>query len=145
MADEQQVFRPAIERPHPTYNAGKQRIYTFKNGYGASAVQGNDECCRNLGLPTEGLFGLFGHGLHGDEYNNTWEVAIIWFDPERDGSYDIVYDTPITEDVIGHVNDELLQQLLRQIAALPPRTTKPLTFQERMNAKYGIEIKENER
>lgn len=36
---------------------------------------------------------------------------------------EIVYDTPITDDVIGHLTPEGVTELMAQIAALPPRTS----------------------
>ena len=69
---------------------GIQRIYRFENNYGASVI------CH------EGSYGCKGH---------KWELAVLYGD-------DITYDTPITDDVIGHLNDEQVPECLAKINAL---------------------------
>lgn len=76
-----------------------KHIYRFKNGYGASVVMMN-RC----------MFGTYG----ADE--NLWELAVLKFD--ENGENNIVYDTPITNDVIGWCNDDKIEQLLHAIAKL---------------------------
>ena len=70
---------------------GRQKLYHFKNGYGASVVK------------HEGSYG----GKSG-----LWELAVL----DAEGS--LCYDTEITDDVIGHLNDPQVDQLLNQIANL---------------------------
>ena len=77
-------------RPHP-FMAGEQTVYRFPNGYGASVIPVMDYL-------TDGIV----EGLH--------EVAIIKDD-------EIVYDTPLTDDVI-RVETEGLPALLDSIATL---------------------------
>lgn len=67
--------------------------YTFKNGYGASVIS---------------------HG-YGSE-SGLLELAVI---DARSGR--IVYDTPITDDVVGWLKPEDVRELLDRIEALPPR------------------------
>jgi len=69
----------------------EQRIYEFANGYGASVIRGP-------------------HTYGGPEY---FEVAVL-----RGGH--ICYDTPITDDVIGWLTEEMVQETLGRIAALTP-------------------------
>lgn len=79
-------------------NGGKQRVYRFDNDYGASVVRHRFSYGREQGL---------------------WELAVIRFygpDPE---DFDLTYATPITSDVVGHLAETAVQDLLEQIQALP--------------------------
>ena len=73
---------------------GVRRKYTFDNGYGASVVRHRYSYGADEGL---------------------WELAVIGPDGH------LVYDTPITEDVEGHLTEEDVDALLERIAALPPK------------------------
>lgn len=65
-----------------------QTIYKFPNGYGASIIK------------IEYIyFGI--------------EIAVLKFDKE--GNWDIDYSTPITNDVIGGLNEEERDDVLQQI------------------------------
>ncbi|EAC3116249.1 hypothetical protein ABX09_12660 [Listeria monocytogenes] len=68
----------------------EQILYKFPNNYGASVVSGP-----------------FTYGL---------ELAVIFFSNEN---WDIDYDTPVTNDVLGHLNKESLKQALEDIYNLP--------------------------
>lgn len=72
-------------------NYGVQKIYKFPNGYGASVI-------RNP----------FSYG--GDE--GLWEIAVL----DKEGN--LTYETPITNDVIGHLNDDEVIEVLKQIKEL---------------------------
>jgi len=72
------------------YRTGRQKRYTFRNGYGASVV--TDGGKRDL-----------------------WELAVL-----KDGG--LCYDTDITNDVIGRLNDPEVDQLLERIANLEETT-----------------------
>lgn len=82
------MYTPMIDRPA---NGGTQKIYRFRNGYGASLVQHQ-----------------FSYGL---------EMAVLIFNEE--GKYRLCYSTPITNDVLGHLEESEIQPLLKQIDALP--------------------------
>ena len=69
----------------------RQKIYKFPNGYGASVIKGP----YSYGGP-DGL----------------WELAVM------DQNENLCYTTPITEDVIGKLNDPEVDCLLRQIKKL---------------------------
>lgn len=77
---------------------GSQRIYSFKNGYGASVV-----CHKHSYGGKDGLY----------------ELAVL-----RDG--EIVYNTPVTNDVIGWLSMEEAEQVLQQVKNLcwPDRRTR---------------------
>ena len=65
-----------------------QTIYKFPNGYGASVIKLNYI-----------YFGI--------------EIAVLRFD--ENGNWDIDYSTPITNDVIGGLNEETRDDVLQQI------------------------------
>ena len=76
-------------RAHP--EGGIQKRYTFPNGMGASVVM------------HPGSYG-FVRGL--------WELAVL----DREGN--IAYDTPITDDVLGHLTETKVEETLQEIASL---------------------------
>ena len=80
-----------------TYVGGIQKLYRFENEYGASVIKG------------EGTYG-FSEGL--------WELAVIRFTGKDMDSFDIVYDTPITGDVIGYLTETEVNDLLTRIENL---------------------------
>jgi len=86
----------------PLENGAIQKIYRFANGYGASVVKGE-------------------HTYGGEE--GLWELAVIIFGKGTDNNhtYQLVYDTPITQDVEGNLNDDEVEKLLDQIFVLPMR------------------------
>jgi hypothetical protein len=75
-------------------NGGVQKEYRFDNGYGASVIQHNYSYGNEQGL---------------------WELAVIKWDDEW---YDLVYDTDITEDVIGNLTLDEVQEILVRIESL---------------------------
>ena len=85
--------------------ATDQEIYRFPNGYGASVIRGK---LTSYG-GSEGLY----------------ELAVVLYDdgPKEEWSTDIdfsiCYDTPITEDVIGHLTRKQVRKYLKQIFELP--------------------------
>jgi len=72
-------------------NGGVQKVYQFPNGYGASVIR------------HKGSYG-FVKGL--------WEVAVL----DEAGHLD--YSTPITDDVLGRLNDSEVDNVLGQISRL---------------------------
>ncbi len=87
-----------VERPHPGGMGGTQRIYRFGNGYGASVVQ-------------------FPYSYGGDR--GLWELAVTKYEGEDNDSYSLTYDTEITDDVLGHLEESEVDGLLARIEALP--------------------------
>jgi hypothetical protein len=69
---------------------GIQKLYKFPNGYGASVVK------------HKGSYG-YAQGL--------WELAVLF-------NGELCYDTEITSDVIGHLNDPEVDNILGQIFRL---------------------------
>lgn len=77
-------------------HSGTQKLYRFDNGYGASVVR------------------------HGFSYGSTkglWLLAVIRFKDDSDHFW-IEYETPITSDVIGHLTEDDVDDILNKIEAL---------------------------
>ena len=70
---------------------GIQKLYKFPNGYGASVVKHK---------------GSYGYA------QDLWELAVL------DSKGDLCYNTEITSDVIGHLNDPEVDNILGQIFRL---------------------------
>ena len=75
------------------FKSAKRAVLKFKNGYGISVLFG--EC-------------FYANGI--DEY----EIAVLYGDS-------LCYDTPITDDVIGHLKESEVTEIMKQIQLLPPR------------------------
>ena len=98
---EREIIQPISEKPHAV-GSGIQKLYRFDNGYGASVVQFS--------------IGALG-GSYGAE-SGLWELAVLRYDGDGDG-YELTYETPITDDVMGHLSDDDVQDVLVRIRELP--------------------------
>ena len=77
--------------PSKSINGGIQYIAKFDNGYGASIIR---------------------HSFsYGNEYD-LWELAVLGSDGK------LTYKTPITEDVLGHLTEQDVEDALLKIKAL---------------------------
>lgn len=85
---------------------GEQLIVKFANGYGASAVRSE-----------------FSYGGR----DGLWEVAVL------DEHERLCYDTPVTGDVIGHLEVDGVVDVLRQIAALTTEEVEAHTKARELN------------
>lgn len=74
---------------------GIQKIYKFDNGFFASVIRHS-----------------FSYG--GDE--GLWEIAVL-----SGSNQSLDYSTPITDDVVGRLNDSQVENTLKRIAELPPK------------------------
>jgi hypothetical protein len=83
------------ELPSRSINNGIQYTFKANNGYGASIVQHD-----------------YSYGGRG----GLWEIAVTEYD--EDGEWDICYDTPITNDVLGHLSESEVMDYLTQIEQL---------------------------
>ena len=82
-------------QPHPSIPGnGVQALQFFDNGYGVSIVK----------FP----------GSYGAE-EGLYELAVLKGVEEN---WEICYDTPITEDVLGHLTEEHITNLLFQVQSL---------------------------
>lgn len=82
-------------------NGGEQIVVAFDNGYAASVIRGPYTYGGDQGL---------------------WEVAVLEGEGDwNEGTWSLTYDTPITDDVIGHLSDDERDEVLDRIEALPSR------------------------
>ncbi len=72
------------------HNGGIQKVYQFPNGYGASVIRHKSSYGYQKGL---------------------WELAVL-FEGE------LCYGTEITDDVMGHLNDPEVDNILGKIFRL---------------------------
>lgn len=72
-------------------------IFHFENGYGANIVKGPHTYGGSQGL---------------------WELAVT---KKKRGGWDLCYDTPITNDVIGWLDEPGVATVLKDIEALPKK------------------------
>lgn len=79
--------------PHPFWD-GIQARHFFDNGYGVSVIKPSNSYGGNDGL---------------------YELAVLKGTEEE---WDIRYDTPITDDVIGYLTKEEVEALLDQVKNL---------------------------
>lgn len=77
---------------------GEQWVFRFPNGYGASVIRGH--------YTYGGAAGLY-------------ELGVIKFDGDDWG---LTYATPVTEDVLGHLTEAEVADVLRKIEELAPAT-----------------------
>jgi hypothetical protein len=77
---------------HKLRHDGDQWTFRFPNGYGASVIRSS--------ISYGGPDGL-------------WELAVL------DGDGDITYDTPVTGDVLGHLDEKAVVEALHRVAELP--------------------------
>jgi hypothetical protein len=93
-----------LTREHPAGLGGEQLLWKFQNGYGASAVRS-----------------MFSYG----GLDGKWELAVVRFEGEGLARFHIVYDTPVTDDVLGYLSEAEVDEALKQIEMLPPITCLP--------------------
>ena len=73
-----------------SHNGGVQKVYEFDNGYGASVIRHQ---------------GSYGYA------QGKWELAVL------EGG-ELCYTSPITDDVIGHLSEDEVELILKQIEEL---------------------------
>lgn len=78
------------------------KIWRFKNGYGASVIRVKDKMTNEYMSYTNN--------------NEEWELAVIKFTDSN--NYELVYNTEITNDVIGYLKKEEVEEILRKIKKL---------------------------
>lgn len=85
------MFKPNVER---AVNGGIQKLYFFDNGYGASVIR---------------------HSFSYGNEDGLWELAVLSF---NETEWKIDYDTEITDDVIGYLTEQKVEEFLQQIKSL---------------------------
>jgi len=76
---------------------GTQKLYRFANNYGASVVR------------------------NGASYGNAdglWELAVVKFSSKSDDSWQLTYDTSVTDDVLGFLTEKDVEERLIEIKKL---------------------------
>ena len=94
------TFKDLVITPHKHFNGVSAKMF-FDNGYGVSAVRFKIGKSEEYSSYTSN--------------ENEWEVAVIKGD-ELD--HNVVYDTPITDDVIGHLNEDGVTDIMKRIQEL---------------------------
>jgi hypothetical protein len=84
-----------LRRPRPL--GGEQTLARFANGYGISAVRGI--------------------GTYGTD-SGLWELAVLQFNGPGWEDFELTYDTPITDDVIGWLDEAEVAAIAQRVAAL---------------------------
>lgn len=103
------IFEPFFDKPHPNFTDGTWQVYLFENRYAASVIRagyGENSFTGSYGVD-DGLFELAVMKCRTDA------------DPRQFSSYGLCYDTPITDDVVGYLTEEDVQELLAKVASLP--------------------------
>jgi hypothetical protein len=113
------IYEPMDARP--LESGAVQKLYRFKNNYGASVVKGEHTYGGNEGL---------------------WELAVVHFDTS--GGFNLCYTTPITQDVEGHLSDDAVEELLAKIEALPPVVAMINEYNEAVHREDVNGIKDTE-
>lgn len=81
---------------HPNHGSGEQARMFWPNGYGVSVIRSPYSYGGPAGL---------------------YELAVFVGDAD---SHELTYDTPIADDVEGHLSPDAVSRLMAAVAALPP-------------------------
>lgn len=92
-------FKDLLFETHPIGN-GLQAIMFFENGYGVSVVR------------FKSLSGGYGSYTSNDK---EWELAVLH---GNDKEFTLVYDTPVTNDVIGHLDSNGVTEIMSRVQKL---------------------------
>ena len=95
------TFKDLEFKPHKTGD-GKQAVMFFDNGYGISVVRFKI-----------GFSGL-GYGSYTSN-ESEWEIAVLTGDKDE---YRLTYNTHITDDVIGHLSNDGVTEIMENIQSL---------------------------
>ena len=76
---------------------GIQYLFRFENNYGASVIK------------HDGSYG---------RWHDLWELAVVKFTGESNEEWNLCYETEITDDVIGELDDGDVRDLLDRIRGL---------------------------
>ena len=93
------IFIDLEFKTHPIGN-GKQATIFFKNGYGVSVV-------RFVNL-------VGGYSSHTSN-ENEWELAVLSGDEKE---WHLTYETQITDDVLGHLTEKDVTEIMRKVQKL---------------------------
>ena len=91
-------FKDIVFKPHPV-GEGLHGLLFFPNGYGVSVVR----------------FKINGRHMSYTNNDNQWELAVIFGDEKE---WDITYNTPITNNVMGHLSSDEVTKIMEKIQKL---------------------------
>ena len=114
MKKKYRTYRDLKMYPHPGGLPGYQAIEHFPNGYGVSVVR--------FSSPHPEVTKAFGRPFL--SYCNTadeWEMAVLHFRGPGPRDFDLVYDTPVADDVIGYCKARDVTRIMKQVQDLPRR------------------------
>jgi len=95
------TFKDLTFNTHPVCN-GLQALCFFANGFGVSVVR--------FRLPEINRYGSY------TDNESEWELAILYGDEKK---WEITYNTPITNDVLGHLLEADVTEIMKQVQNLP--------------------------
>lgn len=98
-----------IERPHPASLQGKQRLYRFDNGYGASLVNFKLDPPPGMSHSSTILYGSY------TTTDEEWELAPIIFTGPTIEEFELCFDICDIGDPIGHLLPEQVEPILKKI------------------------------
>lgn len=92
-------FKDLQFKSHQT-GEGVQSVMMFENGYGVSVVR----------FKVMGTFGSY------TSNEGEWELAVL---QGNENEWSLTYDTPITDDVMGHLSEQEVTDIMKQVQELP--------------------------
>jgi len=107
------VIKPFIERIHPVGD-GIQKLYRFKNNWGASVVRYYIRT-RSFLRPTKNGYEYASYTRNEKE----WELAVIKWECKGENDLKLNYDNEVAKSgvngVIGYLTDDKVEKLLIKI------------------------------
>lgn len=103
---------------------GVRYVFRFENNYGASVVKhlgsyGYDQDLWELAVIRFGKYDeLCVEYFENHDCDEELEELLDAMESDEDDVYDLTYDTPITDDIEGHLTDEDVRNLLARIKEL---------------------------
>lgn len=92
-------FKDLEFKTHQT-GEGQQATMMFENGYGVSVVR----------FKVMGRYGSY------TSNESEWELAVLKGDEKE---WSLTYETPITDDVMGHLSEEEVSEVMQKVQELP--------------------------
>jgi hypothetical protein len=94
------TFKDLQFLPHPNLSGVQAKLF-FPNGYGVSIVRLKSPSCG------------FASYTNNDQ---EWELAVLF---GNEDNWSLTYNTPISDDVIGHLSDTDVTNIMKQVQELP--------------------------
>ena len=100
-------FKDLKFKPHQMDSEGIHAVELFPNGYGISVCR-----FKLQGIPEFGTSSRYGSYTSNE---NEFEAAVLIGEPDN---WSICYNTPITDDVLGHLSEDDVTELMKKIQEL---------------------------